>query len=182
MAKIDLKKRLKPLYGTTAHNGFVVVDVSQMNYLMIDGEGDPNTAQSHADAVQALYSVSYALKFMVKRSEIAVDYGVMPLEALWWTDKMADFSVENKDMWKWTAMIMQPEWADAALVAEALATTAKKKALSSLSQLRFEGFSEGPSAQCLYVGPYSEEAATIQELHQFISDQGGDLGGKHHEI
>ncbi|MCW3987540.1 MAG: GyrI-like domain-containing protein, partial [Candidatus Bathyarchaeota archaeon] len=81
-----------------------------MNFLMIDGVGNPNTAHEYKDAVEALYSVSYALKFMVKRGELGIDYGVMPLEGLWWADDMSQFSVDNKDIWKRTSMIMQPEY------------------------------------------------------------------------
>jgi hypothetical protein len=81
-----------------------------MNYLMVDGEGDPNTSQTYANAVEVLYMVSYAIKFMVKKGTLAVDYGVMPLEGLWWADDMSSFSVADKGNWKWTMMILQPDF------------------------------------------------------------------------
>ncbi len=107
MEKIDFKKELKHLYRSSAKK-VDVVEVPEMNYLMIDGEGDPNSSQSFQDAIDALYPLSYALKFMIKRGEIGIDYGVLPLEGLWWAEDMSSFSVENKDGWKWTLMIMQP--------------------------------------------------------------------------
>ncbi len=181
MKRTDLKKELKRLYGTTGKSA-VLVDVPAMNFLMIDGEGNPNTAQAYADAVQTLYTVSYTLKFMLKKGKAAIDYGVMPLEGLWWTDDMADFSPDNKDIWKWTAMIMQPEWITQELVEEAEEQAARKKDLPALQSLRFLSFEEGKAAQCLHIGPYAEEGPTIERLHQFICDQGLTLRDQHHEI
>ncbi len=109
MEKIDFKKELKHLYKTSAKK-VDIVEVPQMNFLMIDGEGNPNTSQSFQDAVDVLYPLSYNLKFMVKRGGMEIDYGVLPLEGLWWADDMSSFSVENKQNWKWTLMIMQPEF------------------------------------------------------------------------
>lgn len=181
MKKIDLKKELKDLYGPR-RGRFELVDVPAMSFLMIDGEGNPNTSKDYADAVQALYKLSYTLKFMIKKGELAIDYGVMPLEALWWMDDMTEFRVENKDRWKWTAMIMQPEWIDEALVEEARAQASEKVDLPALVQARFESFEEGTAAQCLYVGPYADEGPTIEQLHAFVAEQGLELTGKHHEI
>ena len=106
--KIDYKKRLKAFYGASAKK-IAVVDAPEMNFLMIDGKGDPNTSEEFKDAVEALFSVSYTLKFMIKKGPVGVDYGVMPLEGLWWSEDMSDFTTGNKANWLWTAMIMQPE-------------------------------------------------------------------------
>jgi hypothetical protein len=106
--KVDLRKKLKDIYGATARE-ITRVDVPAMNFLMIDGQGNPNVSEDYQGAVEALYAVSYAAKFMVKKSSVAIDYGVLPLEGLWWTDDPAQFSTDNKDIWNWTAMIMQPE-------------------------------------------------------------------------
>jgi hypothetical protein len=181
MQKIDYKKELKHLYKASAKK-FVIIDVPQMNFLMIDGQGDPNTAQDYKDAVEALFSVSYTLKFQIKESELAVDYGVMPLEGLWWADDMAQFSADDKSDWKWTAMIMQPEHVNAELVQEAILQVERKKRLSTVSKLRFEALTEGQAAQILHIGPFSEEAPAIEALHQFIEEQGYQRAGKHHEI
>jgi len=124
-AKIDLKKELKHLYNPSPKE-VVIVEVPKMNFLMIDGLGDPNTSQDYKDAVEALFSLSYSLKFMIKQTK-TVDYAVMPLEGLWWVDDMSKFSVENKDAWKWTSMIMQPEQVTEDYVAKALEELKKKK-------------------------------------------------------
>jgi len=179
MKKIDLKKELKNLYNPPKE--IVLVDVSEMNFLMIDGVGDPNTAQEYKDAIEALYTVSYTLKFMVKK-EKEVDYVVMPLEGLWWTEPMSQFSMENKDIWKWTAMIMQPEYVTEEFFNRAIEQVKVKKNLPALSKIKFKSFHEGLSAQLMYIGPYSDEGPTIEKLHSFIKGKGYELRGKHHEI
>jgi hypothetical protein len=152
-----------------------------MNFLMIDGAGDPNTAQAYQDAVNALYSLAYTLKFIVKKTQ-AVDYPVMALEGLWWADDMAEFSLANKAAWQWTMMIMQPELITPDLVARATQEAARKKPLPALRNIRFERYHEGLSAQIMHIGPYAAEAPTIEKLHRFIHDHGYALRGKHHEI
>ena len=150
-----------------------------MNFLMIDGAGAPGN-QAYQEAVEALFSVSYPLKFMVKK-ELGVDYVVMPLEGLWWAEDMSQFSDERKEDWLWTMMMMQPAYVAEALVNEAIAQVKKKKNPAALSQLRFEPFAEGKAAQIMHIGPFSEEGPTIAKLHAFIEVQ-GELRGKHHEI
>ncbi len=180
MEKVNLKKELKQLYSASAKE-VAIVDVPEMKFLVVDGRGDPNTAQEFKDAVEVLYSASYALKFMIKKKK-EIDYGVMPLEGLWWTDDMNQFSMENKDIWKWTVMIMQPKYVTEELVGEALEQARKKKDLPLLSSVRYESFHEGLSAQIMHVGPYSAEGPTIEILHNFIEGNGYALKGKHHEI
>lgn len=109
MEKIDFKKEMKHLYQPSAKE-VVQVDVPSANYLMIDGEGDPNTSQAYADAIEVLYAVSYAVKFMIKKGALAIDYGVMPLEGLWWADDMSCFATADKSNWQWTMMIAQPSF------------------------------------------------------------------------
>ena len=179
--KVDFRKELKHLYNPSSKEA-TIVDVPEMNFLMVDGAGNPNTAQEYKDAVEALYGVSYALKFMVKKGEAAVDYGVMPLEGLWWADDMTQFSVENKDIWKWTSMIMQPKYVTEDLFDIAIVQVAKKKSLPALSNMRFESFHEGLAAQIMHLGPYSAEGPPIERLHNFIKENGYELRGKHHEI
>lgn len=181
MAKVDLKKELKHLYNPSAKEA-AIVDVPKMNFLMIDGEGDPNTAQEYQDAVEALYSVSYALKFMIKKGPAQLDYAVMPLEGLWWVDDMSKFSTENKDAWKWTSMIMQPDFVTEELVNEAVETAGRKKQLPALSKMRFESYHERLSVQIMHIGPFSAEGPTIEKVHTYIEDQGYEKRGKHHEI
>ena len=181
MARIDLKKELKQLYHPSA--GHVsIVDVPAMSYLMIDGRGDPNTAQEYAAAVEALYALAYALKFSIKKHGDGSDYAVMPLEGLWWTDDMAQFSVDNKQIWQWTMMIMQPATVTAELVADVRQEVARKKQTVALSRVRFELFDEGRAVQIMHLGPYSAEGPTVARLHDFIAEHGYRLRGKHHEI
>ena len=181
MEKIDYLKQLKHLYCPSAKK-VEIVEVPQMNFLMIDGEGDPNTSQAFKDAVETLFSLSYTLKFMVKKGETGVDYGVLPLQALWWSDDMSAFITGNKDIWKWTAMIMQPEFITPALVEEATKEVQRKKKLGSLALVRFEAFKEGKAAQILHIGPFSEEGPTIEKVHAFIENNCSRRIGKHHEI
>ena len=181
MEKIDYKKQLKHLYKPSPKK-VELVEVPQMNFLMVDGEGDPNTAQSFSDAIEFLYPLSYTLKFMVKRGEIGVDYGVLPLEGLWWADDMAVFGTGSKENWKWTLMIMQPEFITQDMVEQALREVEKKKNPVSLPLVRFEAFREGKAAQTMHIGPFSEEGPTIEKVHAFIEENGCQRVGKHHEI
>jgi hypothetical protein len=180
MKKLDLKKDLKYLYLPSAKD-VEFVRVPRFNFLMIDGAGDPNTSQEFQQAVQALYTAAYTLKFMIKK-EKKVDYPVMALEGLWWTDDMATFSAENKAAWRWTLMILQPKVVTKSLFKKAVKQAKEKKGLAALERLRFEGFNEGLCVQIMHIGPYAEEGPTIQKLHAFAKERGFDLVGKHHEI
>ncbi|GGY78336.1 hypothetical protein GCM10011613_23710 [Cellvibrio zantedeschiae] len=180
MEKLDFKKHYKNLYQTSSKE-VVSVEVPPLNYFMIDGEGDPNTSPAYAAAVEALFTLSYTLKFMVKKGELAIDYGVMPLEGLWWADDMASFSVDNKADWKWTMMIMQPDSITPDLVEKAVAEVARKKKLAALSSVRFETYNEGLCAQLLHIGPFSEEGPSVAKVHDYIESRGA-LSGIHHEI
>jgi hypothetical protein len=181
MMKLDYKKELKHLYKASP-KAVKIVSVPEMNFLMIDGEGDPNTSQSFQDAIEVLYPLSYTVKFMIKRGNIGIDYGVLPLEGLWWADDMSSFSVENKDGWKWTLMIMQPELVTREMVQEAIDQVRIKKNPVSLPLVRFESFEEGEVAQIMHVGPFSEEGPTVEKVHLFIEKNGRQRRGKHHEI
>jgi hypothetical protein len=181
MLKIDLKKDLKFLYHPSSKK-VEIVAVPKMNFLMIDGKGDPNTSQDFKDAVEALFGLSYTIKFMVKKSEIAIDYGVMPLEGLWWTDDMSNFTIEDKSSWKWTLMIMQPEFITQDVFDKAIEELGRKKNPVALGKIRFESFLEGKSAQVMHIGPFSEEGPTVENVHKFIKKNGSGIRGKHHEI
>ena len=181
MATVDHKKQLKHLYAPSA-KAVAQVEVPPMHYLMVDGVGDPNGSPEFAAAVEALFAVAYAIKFMVKKGPLAVDYGVMPLEGLWWTDDMARFSIHEKTNWQWTLMIMQPDFITAELVEHAVAEVRRKKAPAAIDRLRFEVLAEGACAQILHVGPFSEEGPAVGRVHRFIESLGRRLAGKHHEI
>jgi hypothetical protein len=178
LEKIDLKKEFKHLYSAPTKEP-VIVDVPEINFLMIDGAGDPNTSQEYQQSIEILFSLSYTLKFAIKKGR-AVDYGVMPLEGLWWVDDMSQFSTEKKEFWKWTSMIMQPQFVTGDLLDEALEEVRKK--LSGLERVRFGSFYEGLSAQITHIGPFAAEGPTIERLHGFIEESGHHRRGKHHEI
>jgi hypothetical protein len=152
-----------------------------MNFLMIDGEGNPNTSDWYKDAVEVLYATAYALKFMNKKGVAAVDYAVMPLQGLWWVEDMTQFSVDDTYAWKWTAMIIQPEYVTRASFEEAR-DQAEKKGLVALPSMRFETFPESRAVQIMHLGPFANDGPTIDRLHRFIEEQGLERGGKHHEI
>ncbi len=177
--KVDLKKELKNLYNPSAKE-VSVVDVPAMNFLLVEGEGAPTSPQ-YSEAIEALFSVAYTLKFMIKKGK-GVDYTVMPLEGLWWVDDMTKFSAERKDEWKWTAMIMQPKYVSADDFQAAVEQVKKKKNPAALSKVRFESFKEGTAAQIMYIGPFSAEGPTITKMHANIQNSGHTLSGKHHEI
>ncbi len=181
MSKIDFKKELKNIYKPSAKK-IEIVDVPEMNFLMIDGKGNPNTSKEFGNAVEALFSLAYTIKFMIKKGKEQIDYGVLPLEGLWWMDDMTKFTVENKEEWLWTVMIMQPDFIKNEIVEEAREKVKLKKSLPALDLVRFEKFNEGKVAQTLHIGPFTEEGPTIQRVHDFIKENGYELYGKHHEI
>jgi hypothetical protein len=181
--KVDQKKQFANLYSPSAKE-VVVVMVPAMHFLMIDGAGNPNTSQDYQQAVEALYGVAYALKFLLKKEQ-EIDYAVMPLEGLWWASDMREFSVEHKEGWLWTMMIAQPEEVNAALFERAREQVQRKKPSPALAKLRLEEFHEGLAAQIMHLGPYAAEGPTIARLHAFIREQGCTFDGirqKHHEI
>jgi len=180
MIKLDLKKELKHLY-VPSKKEFSIVDVPPMNFIMIDGSGDPNTSSEYQEALGALYGLSYTIKFASKK-QLGIDYVVMALEGLWWAEEMVEFSLSDKSSWQWTMMMMQPDHITAEFVEEARAVLAKKKDPPALSKVRFERFHEGLSAQIMYLGPYANEAPTIARLHTFIEEGDYERRGKHHEI
>jgi hypothetical protein len=179
--KVDFKKTLD---SYRARRGELrILDVPAMQYLMVDGKGDPNTSQEYADALAALYPVAYRLKFASKR-ELDRDYVVPPLEALWWaTDMTAFTSARDKSQWLWTAMIMTPDWITFEMVDDALAAVAAKDRPDALEQVRLEHLEEGRCVQTLHIGPYDEEGPVLADMHdRFIPEAGLRMTGKHHEI
>lgn len=180
MEKIDLRKQLKAFYQASA-KAVAEVEVPAFTFLMVDGQGDPNTSPAYVEAVEALFTVSYTAKFMVKKGPTQQDYAVMPLEGLWWADDLAAFGRGDRASWRWTMMIMQPDFVPRALLEEAIATAARRKALPGLDRLRIERFAEGRCAQVLHVGPFTTEGPTIERLHAHIEAHSA-LRGRHHEI
>lgn len=181
MDKIDLRKDLKHLYNPSAKE-VSIVEVPTMNFIMVDGRGNPNTEPEFQTAVEALYGAAYTLKFSLKKSGAGPDFSVMPLEGLWWMDDMTQFSADNKDQWKWTLMIALPDFVTPDMIDGVIKELQAKKDNPSIAKLYFAPFEEGTAVQIMYVGPYSEEASTIARMHEFAKSNGYGLAGKHREI
>jgi hypothetical protein len=179
--KSDFKKLIQTY--TAKRGEFSMVTVPTLQFLMIDGHGDPNTAQSYKDALTTLYPVAYKLKFFSKM-DLGQDYGVMPLEALWWSDDMASFtSARDKSRWDWTLMSMVPHWIRPDHFDATRELVAKKGEAPALEALRLEPLEEGLSVQTLHVGPYDNEGPVLEEMHNsFIPSQSLAMTGRHHEI
>ncbi|KAE8762893.1 GyrI-like domain-containing protein [Georgenia thermotolerans] len=179
--KTDVKKTLD---AYRAVRGEVrVLDVPDLRYLMIDGRGDPNTSPAFTEAVQALYPVAYTLKFASK-DELGRDYVVPPLEGLWWAEDMDAFTTaRDKSRWRWTLMILVPDWIDAAMVAAAIERAGARNRPVRLDDVRLEALAEGRCVQTLHVGAFDDEADVLARLHhEVIPGHGLRPTGKHHEI
>ena len=160
-APFDLKKAHKELYAPKQQ--FTLVDVPPLNYLMVDGEGDPNRAPAYREAVETLYRASYAARKAAGQKHV-----VAPLEGLWWADDLGVFTARDKGAWQWTMMIAQPDFVTADMVPETV---------------RFERFDEGRCVQILHVGSYDDETPVLAELHdRWLPANGLRERGKHHEI
>jgi len=177
-AKLDLKQVFFEIYDANTKD-IQFIEIPPFNFLMIDGEGNPNSDESYQHAVETLYGLSYSLKFSYRDRQ---DYTVMPLETLWWMDEMTEFSMANIERWKWTAMIIQPDFITPAMFQFAVAEVQKKKKLPALHLVRFEKWTEGLCAQVLHKGSYASEEPTIQRLNEAIETKGYERNGKHHEI
>ena len=179
-AKLDFKRDLDCY--SAKRDSPRLVDVPDLQFLMIDGHGDPNTPV-YADAVAALYPVAYALKF-ASRKALDRDYVVMPLEGLWWAGDMEAFTTaRDKTRWDWTLMIMVPDWITPEMFTAAVEQVGTKDRPRRLGDLRLEVLSEGRCVQALHVGPYDDEAGLLRHMHEeFIPGRGLRMVGRHHEI
>lgn len=182
MSNLDMKKTLKHLYAPSAKD-ISIVTLSPMNYLMIDGEGNP-AGENYLNAVKALYSLAYGIRAISK--EAGQVFTVMPLEGLWSFEgqENSNFVVTDadKDTFEWTLMILQPEHITSEIAEQARDTVRKKKSLEFLESVRFESYDEGDAVQILHIGSYDNEGETVARLHHHIEEQGWQLGKKHHEI
>ena len=179
MGKIDFKKEYKAFY--TAPDEPELVTVPPFNFLTIDGQGDPNTAVAYQESVSALYKLAYAIRFQM-RDEMNLDFGVMPLEGLWWVADLGDFSYDDKSNWFWTMMIMQPDGVTAGIVEQMRSKVVAKHHPPRLECVHLQKLEEGLSAQVMHHGPYADEKPTVDRLHAFIDQQGLIPHLKHHEI
>lgn len=194
MAKTDFKAEQPGLYRPSSKS-FELVDVPEMHFLMIDGRGDPATSARYHEAIEALYPVAYALKFLGKGQ--GRDFVVPPLEGLWDSPEVRKglegvteeeawvqaFKAADREAWEWTAMIRQPDWVTSEMVQEAKGKAGAERTLPGLDRLRLESYREGLSVQILHVGPYADEAPTLARLHtRYLPGNGLTEAGRHHEI
>jgi hypothetical protein len=190
METLDLRKRYKHLYQPSSKR-VELVEVPALQFAMVDGaieKGEaPGTSKGFEEAMQAIYGVTYTLKFMLKKRTVdPVDYPVMALEGLWWVEDGV-FDIAVKDNWLYTLMTMQPEIITPGLFAEGQAQVRKKRGSSpALERLRLATFAEGLCVQTMHIGPYASEPATLERMAAFMVENGlrdrVGLGGKHHEI
>jgi hypothetical protein len=185
MKKLDLRRKYKHLYQPSARK-VEVVEVPELSFVMLDGRIEkgrsPGDSPAFLAAIQALFGLSYTLKFQSKlRKQNAIDYPVMALEALWWVED-GRFELSKPDNWCWRAMIMQPEHITTEMFADALEQLGRKKPSPALERLRLERYGEGLCIQTLHIGPYSTEPATVERMHAFAQENGYLLANQHHEI
>ena len=186
MEKIDLKKDLKKYYSPSPKN-VELIEIPRFQFIMIDGKIEPGmgpgTSPGFQEAMGALYGAAYTLKYMLKQRPVdPIDYPVMGLEGLWWVED-GNFSIEVKDNYVYTVMILQPDFITDEMFREAIRNMKKKKGdKPDFDRLRLEAFQEGLCVQIMHIGPYSTEPATVEKMEEFARAKGYKMAGKHHEI
>lgn len=188
MDKVDYKRTEKHLYMPKAP---AIVQVPEMVYFAVDGQGDPNRSPEYQQALEILYGLSFTVK-MSKMSggepEGYFEYVVPPLEGLWWTDEPGfdGSALGDKSAFHWTSLIRQPDFVDEKVFARAVEGLAKKKPGLPLEKARFLRWEEGLCAHVLHIGPYDSEPATVERLSRFLEGEGYAVDftpqRRHHEI
>jgi len=180
--KLDFKKEYKSLFSPSVKEP-EIIEVPAFKYIMIDGQGDPNTSKDFQDKIQVLYGLSYTIKFMLKLDKKdPFDFTVPPLSGLWCADDITAFAEGRKHEWKWTLMILMPDRVTREVFEEGKRKLEEKKNPAFLDRANFEIYEEGLSAQVMHIGPYAEEGPTIAKLHDFFQGKGYTFNGRHHEI
>jgi hypothetical protein len=174
------RARLRELYLPTTKD-FVVVDVPEMQFVMIDGEGSPDD-ERYRLAVRWLFAAIHPIKRIAKE-RMGKDFVEPPLEGLWWADDVHDLVAGNRDRLTWRAMIVTADWVDGATFEQAVATAGERLGAPP-DTLRLERYDEGRSVQIMFVGDYREAASSIaKRLHEeFLPASGLVPNGYHHEI
>ena len=190
MAGLDYKKEYKDLYQPK--NKPSIIQVPEMVFIQVEGEGDPNSCQAYKDAMEILYGLSFTIKMSKmggNQPEGYFEYVVPPLEGLWWGEDEELFDgvmIGDKSKFHWISMIRQPEFVTEEVFEWAKAALQKKKPHVDVSTTRLVKWEEGLCAQVMHIGPYDDEPATIALLNQFVEDNGYDTDinerRRHHEI
>ena len=179
--KLDLKKTLKT-YFNAGKKDWEEVTHPAYRYLMIDGQGAPG-GDAYVEALETLYPAAYGLKFFSK-IELQRDYGVPPLEGLWWADDMQAYVTDGRrEEWRWTMMLMVPDWIAADHVTTAFEAQTRKKPDLDFARVRLDRLEEGLSLQYLHLGPFADEAPVLARLHnEVLAKKRLTFNGQHHEI
>lgn len=183
----DYKKEYKEFY--LPKNKPALITVPSMNFIAMRGKGDPNEENStYKQSINLLYGIAYTIKMSKMgnhRIEGYFDYVVPPLEGLWWQNGINGIDYAKKEDFAWISMIRLPDFVTQAEFDWAIAEATEKKK-TDFSKVEFLTYDEGLCVQCMHIGPYDEEPATIEAMDKFAKEQGfsPDMEGtrRHHEI
>jgi hypothetical protein len=173
------QQTLDPKLFYTARKDPELYEVPAGQFLTVSGQGAPDS-EAFQQAVGALYSVAYTLKFKLK--PLGLEFKVPALEGLWWVSDPTNWMNAPRETWQWKLLIRMPDFVTEEQFVQARDEAQAKKKAPAIGGVRFEPFAEGLAAQVMHIGPYSEERPTIDRLHAFIAEQGCVPVGHHHEI
>jgi len=183
----DFKKEYKEFYLPPA--GPQIVTVPRANYLAVRGQGDPNEPDGeYQRSIGMLYAVAYTLKMSYKTEHRIAgfyEYVVPPLEGFWWQDGVAGVDYAHKENFRWISVIRLPDFVTEEDLAWAIKEAAQKKK-TDCSRVELLSYDEGLCVQCMHIGPYDNEPATVSAMHEYMERQGYALdisdARLHHEI
>ena len=183
----DFKKEYKEFYMPAARP--FIVTVPPMNYIAVRGEGDPNAEDgAYKQAIGLLYGIAFTIKMSKKgdhRIEGFFDYVVPPLEGFWWQDGVKWIDYARKDRFQWISVIRLPDFVTKKDFDWAVAEATRKKK-TDFSRAEFLTCDEGLCVQCLHIGSYDDEPATVEQMHRYMEELGYALDiteqRLHHEI
>ena len=183
----DYKKEFNDLYMPKSRPSLVTVP--KMNYIAVRGQGDPNDeVGEYKRSIELLYGIAYTIK-MSKKGEHQIegyfDYVVPPLEGFWWQEGVSGIVYALKENFKWISVIRLPDFVkEADLVWAVEEATRKKK--QDFSKVEFFTYDEGLCVQCMHLGSYDDEPATVALMHEYMQSRGYELDitdkRLHHEI
>jgi len=188
MEKIDYKKQQKALYGPKTEP--ILIEVPEMCFIAVDGRGNPNEPEGdYQSAVALLYALAYTIKMAPKSGMVIEGYSnyvMPPLEGLWWLDKGREPDFGDKSQYCWTSLVRQPDFVTEALFEQVTTLVKKKKPLLDIDRARLLTFTEGLCVQCMHIGRFDDEPATLEKMKLYMTDNGlvCDLSDtrKHHEL
>ena len=183
----DFKKEYREFYLPKDKPS--IVTVPAMNYIAVRGEGDPNAEDgAYKQAIGLLYGIAFTIKMSRKgdhRIEGYIDYVVPPLEGFWWQDGVRGIDYARKEQFKWISVIRLPDFVTKEDFDWAVVETARKKK-TDFSGAEFFTYNEGLCVQCMHIGTYDQEPATVEQMHRYMEEQGYALDitdqRLHHEI